>query len=153
MMNSYKSFDFERKWMEFMHKKVKTVDIAKNLFVTWTSKIEYMRFKKLLRKIGILQVNYRKTKMKRTLRLNKYIGKIVGRQYKFYSVRQKLIKANKLSQTLQNVKRQILMRRFFIRMRWAKQNVNWIFDSAWKNIEIRSRKASTLTLQRTLRGY
>ena len=45
------------------------------------------------------------------------------------------------------------MRRFFIRMRWAKQNVEWIFEKAWMQILARSRQASTLTLQRTLRGF
>lgn len=153
MINSYKSFDFERKWRAFVHRKGTAMERAKELFVTWTSKIEYMRFKALLRKIGVLQVNFRMIRLKRKLRLHRYVSKIVLRRYQFYSVRKKFMRANKLSDTLQAVKQKLLMRRFFVRMKWARGYVGWIFDKSWDMIMERSKKTSTLLLQRTLRGY
>jgi len=45
------------------------------------------------------------------------------------------------------------MRRFFIRMRLAKEHVNWVFEKTWDFIMVRFRQEATLSIQRTFRGY
>lgn len=153
MIDAHKAWKFAQAWTEFIGKKVKAVNKAKELLSSWSSKVEYAKFKKMLRKIGLLQVNFRMIQMRRSIRLQKYVANVVGRQYKFFHVRQKLMKANSLGVTLQNVKRRLLMRRFFIRLRWAKGHLDFIFENAWQQIVDRSRMASTLMLQRILKGF
>jgi hypothetical protein len=77
----------------------------------------------------------------------------MGRQYQFVRVRKIFAKATKLGQTLQNCKRKLLMKRFFIRMKWAKEHVNWIYEIAWNIVVSKQREKANLILQRTLRGY
>jgi hypothetical protein len=45
------------------------------------------------------------------------------------------------------------MKRFFIRMKWAKEHVNWIYEIAWNIVVSKQREKANLILQRTLRGY
>jgi len=153
MINAYKAWLFSTKWNKFRHRKVTSIDNAKQLFISWNSKIEYMRFKKLLRIIGRMQMNFRMTKLKRELRLHKYISNIIGRSYKFYRIRKIFMQANKLATCLNNCKKKILFRRFFIRVKKAREHVDWIFDHSWNNIMIRFRLESATAIQRTLRGH
>ena len=153
MVESFKAYKFAKAWQHHIDKKVKAVTMAKTLLSTWGSKVEYAKYKKLLRKVGLLQINFRTIQMRRTIRLHKYCGKVIGRQFNFWHVRKMFMKAQKLGTTLQNCKRKILMRRFFIRLRWARQHIDFIFDTAWNQIVNRSRMSSTCMLQRVIRGY
>jgi len=97
MMKAYKSWKFARDFDHFRHKKVMATENAKQLLLTWNSKIEYMKFKKLLRSIYRMQINFKTTNMKREIRLQKYVSNIIGRTYKFWRVRKIFMKANKLA--------------------------------------------------------
>jgi predicted acetyltransferase len=61
IINAYKSEVFEFKWVKFMQRKVAAVQRATEIFSTWSSKIEYLRFQKLMRMVGRLQLNWRLT--------------------------------------------------------------------------------------------
>lgn len=61
IIDAYKSEVFEFKWVKFMQRKVTAVQRATDIFSTWSSKIEYLRFQKLLRMVARLQLNWRMT--------------------------------------------------------------------------------------------
>ena len=153
MTDTYRAWLFASKWNKFRTDKVHVVERAKDLFYSWNSRIEYARFQRLLRNIGRIQTNYHITKFKRMNRLHKYISKIISRNYKFYKIRKVFMQANKLATTLNNCKEKILYRRFFIRVRKAREHVGWIFDHAWNEIMKRFYLQSAVSVQRTLRGH
>lgn len=97
MVQAYKSWKFAIDFNNFRHKKVMATENARQLLLTWNSKIEYMKFKKILRSVGRMQINFKLTKAKREIRLQKYVSKILGRTYKFYRVRKIFMRANKLA--------------------------------------------------------
>jgi len=107
MMGAYKSWKFAIDFNNFRHIKVQATENAKQLLLTWNSKIEYMKFKKLLRSIYRMQINFKTTNMKREIRLQKYVSNIIGRTYKFWRVRKIFMKANKLATCLNNCKRKL----------------------------------------------
>lgn len=45
------------------------------------------------------------------------------------------------------------MKRFFIRLKWAKQHVDWIYEIAWQTVVDKQKEKANLVIQRTLRGY
>jgi hypothetical protein len=61
IIDAYKSEVFEFKWVRFMERKVAAVQRAVDIFSTWSSKIEYLRFQKLMRMVARLQLNWRMT--------------------------------------------------------------------------------------------
>lgn len=74
MAESIKSYVFAVKWDQARQKKVKVYHLSKDLLNTWNSKIEYIKFKKFLRDVKIMQGNFRVVKYKRKVRLFKNSG-------------------------------------------------------------------------------
>lgn len=152
-MKSYKSYLFNKKWAAFKYRKTHAKEASRDLFLSWKSKIEHQKFKSYLRVVGRMQMNYRHTMLSRNLRLHKYISQVIGRSYKFYKIRQVFILANKQSQCLKNCRDKILYRRFFMRVKLAREHMDWIYDLFWKQIEVNFKEESAVALQRTLRGH
>lgn len=152
-MKAYRGYMIATQWNEFRHAKVMAIRNARSMFMSWTSKIEYQKFKKMLRVINKMQMHYRMTCLKRNQRLHKHLSNVAGRCFKFYNVRNIFLRANKLATTLNNIRKKVLVKRFFARLKKARDHMDWVFDFSWNIIMVRFREESALDLQRTLRGY
>jgi myosin-5 len=153
IVKNYKPYELIKRWNKYRSTTVKVIILAKDLFNTWNSKIEYIRFKKVLEVSRQMQRNFRMVKTKRMLRLQKHSAMIIGRSFQMYKIRQVLFTANKVAGVLSRCARKVMFRYFLVKKRRNEAFLMEIFDKAWDVIENKMRTKASQEVQRIFRGY
>ena len=151
--NAFKIFNTADKWERYRKTSVKVVILGKNLFETWNSKVEYIRFKKIILSIRQMQLNFRQTKYKRQIRELKQSALVIARSYRMFKIREVLFGAKKVINVIARCAKRIMLRAFMAKMRINKRAINDVFELAWLNIEEKMKVESCLTIQRIIRGH
>jgi myosin heavy subunit len=150
---AFKIYNAAERWETYRKRSVKVVILGKNLFNTWNSKVEYIKFKKTLLVIRQIQLNFRQTVYKRHIRQSKYSAQVIGRSFRLFKIRQILFAAKKLINVISRCARRIMFKAFMARVRINKRLLNEIFELAWDRIEEHMKIEASLTIQRIFRGY
>lgn len=151
--NLFKVFNYADETEIYRKKMLRVKSMSSNIMNIWNSKIEYMKFKDFLDIQRKLQMIYKISTCKRSLRLMKHSVCVIGRTFKMYKIRQQLFNAKRVIVAVNNCKKKILFRKFIIRARKCRKIVNEVFDQAWIVIEEKERISSAKTLQRIWRGF
>ena len=151
--SNFRPYDLISRWNKYRSTTVKVLTLAKNLMATWNSKIDYIRFKKILSIATRMQRIFRMTKIKRNIRLQKYKTIIIGRSFNMYRIREVLYNANKVAISLAKCGRKVMFRHFMVKLRRNKEIMNNIFEESWKIIERNMMTKSCLEIQRMFRGF
>jgi myosin heavy subunit len=152
LSKAYKVYNTAEKWEVYRERTAKVIILAKNLFNTWNSKIEYIKYKKGLEYVKRVQQNFRMTNYKRLIRQQKYATMVVGRSFRMFKIRELLFKAKKIVVTIGRCARKIMFRAFMAKLRINKRVVDDVFEISWKIIEEKMKVDASLTIQRIFRG-
>lgn len=153
IIKNYKPFEMIQRWNKYRSTTVRVISLAKNLFNTWNSKIEYIRFKKVLAVTRTMQRNYRMVMYKRNLRLQKYSALVIARSYNMYKIRTVLFNANKVASIIAKCARKVMFRYFLVKKHRNEAVLNDVFELAWEKIETKMKIAASLEIQRIFRGH
>lgn len=153
LSRAYKVYSLADKWDVYRERTVKVVILAKNLFQTWNSKIEYMKFKKNLEYVRQVQRNFRQINYKRNIRHQKFSATVIGRSFRIYKIREILFGAKKIASCINKCARKIMLRAFFAKLRINKRAINDIYERAWAIIEEKMKLEASLNIQRIFRGF
>jgi myosin heavy subunit len=151
--NAFKVFNAADKWERYRKTSVKVVILGKNLFETWNSKVEYIRFKKIIMSIKQMQLNFRQTKYKRHIRELKQSALVIARSYRMFKIREVLFGAKKVINVIGRCVKKIMLRAFMAKLRINKRVTNDVFELAWLQIEEKMKIGASLTVQRIFRGH
>lgn len=153
IIKNYKPYEMIVKWNKYRSTTVKVLSLAKNLFNTWNSKIEYIRFKKVIAVAKTMQKNYRMTVYKRNVRLQKHATQVIARSFCTYKIRAVLCNANKLASRLAKCARKVMFRYFLVKKHRSEAVLNDVFELAWEKIETKMKIAASMEIQRIFRGH
>ena len=153
LSKAFKVYNLADKWDVYRERTVKVVILAKNLFQTWNSKIEYIKFKKNILFVRQVQLNFRQTVYRRNIRYQKYAAHVIGRSFRIYKIKEILFGAKKIASCINKCAKRIMLRAFMAKLRINKRAVNDIFELAWKDIEEKMKVIAALDIQRIFRGY
>jgi hypothetical protein len=150
---NFKVYDLIKPWDSYRSTTLKVINLGKNLLATWNSKIEYVKFKKVLSIARKMQFQFRMLKSKRMIRYYKFCSMIIGRSYKLSKIRATLFSAKRIVVTLQKCARKVMFRYFQLKMRRSKIEMENIFEKAWNVIETRMKIKASEEIQRIYRGF
>jgi myosin-5 len=153
IVKNYKPYEVIMRWNNYRSTTLKVISLAKNLFNTWNSKIEYIRFKKVLDVTKRMQRNYRMLMYKRVLRLQRYSTLVIARSYQMFKIRSVLFNANKVAGVLSRCARKVMFRHFLMKKHRNEKILNDVFEKAWDVIETKMKIAACLEIQRIFRGF
>lgn len=150
---SFTKFNITEEWGRWRGSKAKVLILSRNLLKTWNSKVEYTKFKKVLSIVKRIQMNFRMTKYKRGIRLQKHSVEVVARSFNMFKIRKILFTANRIIVSLNKASKKMLFRAFMARLHLNKRIVNSIFEDAWIEIESKMKAEAGKSVQRIFRGY
>lgn len=150
---SFRRYEFIHGWNKYRVTTLRVIDLSKNLFATWNSKVDYMRFKKILSVVRKAQYIFKFLIIKRNVRLQKYATEVIGRSFRLYKIRDNLFKSNFLATSLMKTVKLTKFRHFQVKVNRSKEVTDMVFEKAWEVIENKMKIEDCKEIQRMFRGW
>jgi myosin-5 len=151
--SAFRTFAVADKWDTHRRRLLKVISLSKNLLETWNSKMEYIKFKRVLKIATRMQKKFRNLVERRNLRLQRFSIAVIGRSYRMFKIKSVLYNAKRIIVNVDKCARKVMYRAFLAKITMNDRVVNDIFEIAWKMIEDKMKTDSCLTVQRMFRGY
>lgn len=149
----FQIYDFMSQWNRHRVTSIKVIGFAKNILITWNSKVDNYRFRQFLKVVVHAQHRFRLTLYKRNLRLKAYSTQVIGRSFQLYRIREALMNAKKKIAILSSAIMKMRFRLFMVRIKINKNMMDVIVENAWKEINNRMSLKGCLDIQRIFRGH
>ena len=153
LKQAYDGYELNKGIIAHVKDKAKMMNNARVFFKKWDTMVEALRFKKMLRVINRLQLNYRMTQLKRDIKLRKHIANTVGKAYKKSKCYQLFFKSVKSVKAMLVCKERLAIKYMMAKIKICKLSAEMIFENAWDIIEGDNRRKAAITIQRTLRNF